>query len=73
MSFTQAPPVLRNQYVDDRVLRSYLRRVLPPATHAAIEGDLTDLGQFAAASWTLARGRPCLACGHQPQRHLVTQ
>ena len=57
MSFTQAPPVLRNQYVDDRVLRSYLRRVLPPATHAAIEGDLTDLGEFAAASWTLARGR----------------
>jgi hypothetical protein len=24
-------------------------------------------------AWTLARGRPCLACGHQPQRHLVTQ
>jgi hypothetical protein len=24
-------------------------------------------------AWALARGRPCLACGHQPRRHLVTQ
>ena len=57
MPFVQAPPVLSNQYLDDRVLRSYLRRVLPPATLHAIEGDLTDLGEYAAAAWTLARAR----------------
>lgn len=57
MAFLQAPPVLSNQFLDDRVLRSYLRRVLPPTTHAAIEGELTDLGEFAASAWTLARGR----------------
>ena len=28
--FEQAPPALGNQYDDDRVLRSYLSRVLPP-------------------------------------------
>src|SRR5689334_15527571 len=57
MPFVQAPPVLSNQYLDDRVLRSYLRRVLPPATLHAIEGDLTDLGEYAANAWTLARSR----------------
>lgn len=57
MAFTQAPPVLSNQFLDDRVLRSYLRRVLPPATLAAIEGDLTDLGEFAVNAWTQARNR----------------
>jgi len=54
MAFTQAPPVLSNQFLDDRVLRSYLRRVLPPATLAAIEGDLTDLGEFAVNAGTEA-------------------
>jgi len=57
MSFVQAPPVLNNQYLDDRVLRSYLRRILPAATLAAIESDLTDLGEFAIAAWTQARSR----------------
>jgi len=57
MPFLQSAPVLSNQYLDDRVLRSYLRRVLPPATLAAIEGDLTDLGEFAASAWTSARNR----------------
>jgi hypothetical protein len=57
MSFVQAPPVLNNQYLDDRVLRSYLRRILPAATLAAIESDLTDLGEFAIAAWAQARGR----------------
>ncbi|HZW50857.1 MAG TPA: acyl-CoA dehydrogenase, partial [Rudaea sp.] len=57
MAFVQAPPVLSNQFLDDRVLRSYLRRVLPPATLAAIEGDLTDLGEYAVNAWTQARGR----------------
>jgi len=57
MPFVQAPPVLSNQYLDDRVLRSYLRRVLPPPMLAAIESDLSDLGDYAANAWTLARSR----------------
>ena len=57
MPFLQAAPVLSNQYLDDRVLRSYLRRVLPPAVLAEIEGDLTDLGEFAANAWAQARTR----------------
>jgi acyl-CoA dehydrogenase len=57
MPFLQAAPVLSNQYLDDRVLRSYLRRVLPPAVLGAIEGDLTDLGEFAANAWAQARAR----------------
>ena len=39
MAFLQTAPVLGNQYLDDRVLRSYLRRVLPPAVLGAIESD----------------------------------
>jgi alkylation response protein AidB-like acyl-CoA dehydrogenase len=57
MAFVQAPPVLSNQYLDDRVLRSYLRRVLAPTMLHAIEGDLTDLGEYAANAWVLARSR----------------
>jgi acyl-CoA dehydrogenase len=57
MPFLQAAPMLSNQYLDDRVLRSYLRRVLPPAVLGAIESDFTDLGEFAAAAWALARSR----------------
>jgi alkylation response protein AidB-like acyl-CoA dehydrogenase len=57
MSFVQAPPQLGNQYLEDRVLRSYLRRTLPAATLAAIEADLHDLGAYAAEAWLRARGR----------------
>ncbi|MBS0437796.1 MAG: acyl-CoA dehydrogenase family protein, partial [Proteobacteria bacterium] len=57
MPFLQAAPVLSNQYLDDRVLRSYLRRVLPRTMLGAIEPDLTDLGEYAANAWTLARTR----------------
>jgi acyl-CoA dehydrogenase len=57
MPFLQAAPMLSNQYLDDRVLRSYLRRVLPPAVLGAIESDFTDLGEFAAAAWIQARSR----------------
>ncbi len=57
MPFLQTPPVLSNQYLDDRVLRSYLRRVMPPAVLGAIEPDLTDLGEFAANAWMQARTR----------------
>ena len=44
MPFTQPPPRLGNQYDDDRVLRSILRRSLTPEIHAAIEPELRDLG-----------------------------
>lgn len=57
MAFLQTAPVLSNQYLDDRVLRSYLRRVLPPAVLSAIENDLTELGEFAATAWLMARMR----------------
>ncbi|HET8943046.1 MAG TPA: acyl-CoA dehydrogenase family protein [Rudaea sp.] len=57
MPFVQAAPVLNNQYLDDRVLRSYLRRVLPHAVVTAIEGDLMDLGDYAANAWAAARLR----------------
>jgi alkylation response protein AidB-like acyl-CoA dehydrogenase len=57
MAFVQAAPVLSNQYLDDRVLRSYLRRVLPRATLGAVEPDLTELGEWAASAWAMARNR----------------
>jgi alkylation response protein AidB-like acyl-CoA dehydrogenase len=57
MPFLQSAPTLSNQYLDDRVLRSYLRRVVPRNQLAAIEPDLTDLGEFAASAWALARAR----------------
>lgn len=47
MSFTQPPPRLGNQYDDDRVLRSILRRVLPADVHAAVETELRELGALA--------------------------
>ncbi|WP_022836774.1 acyl-CoA dehydrogenase family protein [Salisaeta longa] len=39
---------LSNQYHDDRVLKSYLQRVLPADVHAAIAPDLESLGAIAA-------------------------
>ena len=66
MSFLQAAPVLSNQYLDDRVLRSYLRRVLPRAMLVAIEPELTDLGEFAASAWALARARERSEPKHTP-------
>lgn len=51
MSFVQAQPELGNQYRDDRVLCSYLRRVLPPAARTAIEPELVALGEHAAHAW----------------------
>ena len=46
MPFNQPAPQLGNQYTDDRVLRSYLARVLPPGMLAAIEGELRELGDL---------------------------
>ncbi len=47
MPFEQAPPQLGNQYEDDRVLRSYLRRTLPAEVLEEIEEDLTEMGRLA--------------------------
>ena len=43
----QSPPELGNQYETDRVLRSYLRRVLPDEVHAAVEPGLRSMGERA--------------------------
>lgn len=42
--FAQAPPELGNQYDEDRVLRSYLARVLPGDVLGSIESELVELG-----------------------------
>jgi len=45
--FQQAAPALKNQYDDDRVLRSYLARVLPPDVLSDIEESLSEMGRLA--------------------------
>ena len=47
-SFFQEPPRLGNQYDDDRVLRSFLRRYLTPHVLAGVEPGLRRLGGRAA-------------------------
>jgi len=47
VAFEQAPPTLGNQYEADRVLRSYLARVLPPQMRAEIEPSLFTMGELA--------------------------
>ena len=47
MPFQQTPPQLGNQYEDDRVLRSYLARVLPAEMLRSIEGSLFEMGRLA--------------------------
>ena len=45
--FNQPGPQLGNQYDTDRVLRSYLRRALPPELLAEVEPSLRELGELA--------------------------
>src|SRR5690349_1466355 len=45
--FRQAPPTLGNQYDDDRVLRSYLARVLPADVLSDIQESLVEMGRLA--------------------------
>jgi alkylation response protein AidB-like acyl-CoA dehydrogenase len=47
MPFQQAPPTLGNQYEDDRVLRSFLKRVLPAEMLREIEPSLIEMGRLA--------------------------
>lgn len=45
--FNQPPPQLGNQYEDDRVLRSYLKRLLPPDVLREMEPSLREMGELA--------------------------
>ena len=47
MTFRQTPPSLGNQYTDDPVLQSYLRRSLPPGVLAEVEPSLVEMGEMA--------------------------
>ncbi|HBB88349.1 MAG TPA: acyl-CoA dehydrogenase [Blastocatellia bacterium] len=47
MPFQQAPPALGNQYEDDSVLRSYLRRSIPTDVLREIEPTLVEMGKLA--------------------------
>lgn len=44
--FNQPPPTLGNQYEDDRILRSYLARVLPREMLSEIESSLSEMGEM---------------------------
>lgn len=46
MAFFQVPPSLGNQLDDDRVLRTYLRRTLPPDVLAKVEPELREVGEL---------------------------
>jgi alkylation response protein AidB-like acyl-CoA dehydrogenase len=81
MSFIQSAPQLGNQYREDRVLRSYLRRVLPPQNLHVAEGALDLLGEHAAEAWQQRTGsspeEPMLtrwdAWGHRVDRIELTR
>jgi acyl-CoA dehydrogenase len=45
--FQQQPPILANQYADDRVLQSFLRRALAPDTLQQAAPQLSSLGEQA--------------------------
>ena len=48
--FVQHPPSLENQFDNDRVLKSYLKRTLPPDAYADIEPELRALGKEAGGA-----------------------
>ena len=45
--FQQVPPALGNQYSDDLLLRSYLKRVLPADVLREVEESLVEMGRLA--------------------------
>jgi acyl-CoA dehydrogenase len=47
MAFQQQPPTLGNQNLDDPVLQSYLKRVLPPEVLREVEPELIEMGRLA--------------------------
>jgi acyl-CoA dehydrogenase len=48
--FTQAPPQLGNQFDDDPLLGSWLKRALPAALIAELRGELRELGALAGGA-----------------------
>jgi acyl-CoA dehydrogenase len=50
MAFFQSPPSLGNQFRDDRVLQSYLRRTMPADVLRDVEPTLDALGELAGGS-----------------------
>ncbi|WP_457654559.1 acyl-CoA dehydrogenase family protein [Rhodocaloribacter sp.] len=67
MTFLQTPPALGNQYDDDRVLRSYLRRVLPEEMLREIERELREMGRLAGGEWY------ALQMADRPNEPVLTQ
>ncbi|MBI2398846.1 MAG: acyl-CoA dehydrogenase family protein [Xanthomonadales bacterium] len=67
MGFIQTAPVLANSYLDDRVLRSWLRRVLPPQVLAEHEARLGEFGELVAHEWYPRQ----LAERHLEPRHVA--
>ncbi len=51
MGFIQAPPLLNNQYLDDRLLRSLLRRTFAKPLLDALEPSLLEVGEASANEW----------------------
>jgi len=47
MAFFQTAPTLGNQFHDDRMLRGWLERTLPPDVFAEVAGDLERMGGIA--------------------------
>lgn len=52
--FNQPPPELRNQYDDDAMLQSYLKRVLGDELLGSIEGELREMGDIAVRMHALS-------------------
>jgi len=63
MSFIQTPPVLGNQYDEDRVLQSFFRRRVPEAVRSAIEPSLARMGGRAVGDLAAAAAA---AYGQEP-------
>jgi alkylation response protein AidB-like acyl-CoA dehydrogenase len=64
MNFVQPAPQLADPYRDDRVLQSWLARVLPEAQRRAAEPDFTALAEYAQQTYarqlTTTPGEPLL-------------
>jgi alkylation response protein AidB-like acyl-CoA dehydrogenase len=58
--FLQDAPQLQNQYDDDPLLKSWIRRHLPPDVRAGVEPQLRHMGELAAG--------PLLALSHAHRR-----
>ena len=63
MAFVQAPPQLANPFSSDRVLRSYLRRTMPPAKLEPLESEAMALGEIVSNLYP----KQLQALGEQPQ------